>query len=360
MNYTHWIFDLDNTLADSAIDFDALRQELGIPPGKPILEEIDTRPDAEATLLHSRLGELERDFARRATPLPGVHEMLTALAGRGAQLGILTRNSRANALETLAVCDLAKHFEPEHVLGRDEAAQAVVEVGAIEGVRREPAADRAIEHDRIASADAELLDLLAAILTVHLQLQIEHLLGDPLGTRARLGVGEVDRAERLDRAPLQDAPGAEVVRVLAKEQDLVTDQDVREERVRVDPDLAILTDASDLHADLVRVPDQHHREHVIAAWVRVEHEPGVPRELVNTPPLPRDLLEEWTQDPVSHRSFKAHRARRSEDFTHKLELLFGHALCPWLLSRHSEWPLFSPQNLAPEEPGARITNVTNT
>ena len=122
MNYTHWIFDLDNTLADSAIDFDALRQKLGIPQGIPILEEIDTRPDAEAALLHSRLGELERDFARRATPLPGVHEMLTALAGRGAQLGILTRNSRANALETLAVCDLAKHFEPEHVLGRDEAA----------------------------------------------------------------------------------------------------------------------------------------------------------------------------------------------------------------------------------------------
>ena len=122
MNYSHWIFDLDNTLADSAIDFDALRQELGIPPGKPILEEIDTRPDAEAALLHRRLGELERDFARRATPLPGVHEMLTALAGRGAQLGILTRNSRANALETLAVCGLADFFDAAHILGRDEAA----------------------------------------------------------------------------------------------------------------------------------------------------------------------------------------------------------------------------------------------
>jgi HAD superfamily hydrolase (TIGR01509 family) len=122
MSYTPWIFDLDNTLADSAIDFDALRQELGIPPGKPILEEIDTRPDAEAALLHSRLGELERDFARRATPLPDAEALLTALAERGAQLGILTRNSRANALETLAVCDLAQHFEPECVLGRDEAA----------------------------------------------------------------------------------------------------------------------------------------------------------------------------------------------------------------------------------------------
>ena len=33
MNFTHWIFDLDNTLADSAIDFNAMRQELGLPLG---------------------------------------------------------------------------------------------------------------------------------------------------------------------------------------------------------------------------------------------------------------------------------------------------------------------------------------
>lgn len=122
LTYTHWIFDLDNTLADSRIDFDALRRELGIPMGKPILEEIDTRPPAEAVLLHSRLGELERDFARRATPLLGVHQMLTTLTTNNAHIGILTRNSRDNALETLAGCKLAKYFDPEHVLGRDEAA----------------------------------------------------------------------------------------------------------------------------------------------------------------------------------------------------------------------------------------------
>ena len=44
LNFTHWIFDLDNTLADSAIDFNAIRQELGLPLGKGMLEEIDTRP----------------------------------------------------------------------------------------------------------------------------------------------------------------------------------------------------------------------------------------------------------------------------------------------------------------------------
>ena len=62
MAYSHWIFDLDNTLADSAIDFDAMRRELDLPLGKPILEEIDTRPAAEAAALHKRLEELERAY----------------------------------------------------------------------------------------------------------------------------------------------------------------------------------------------------------------------------------------------------------------------------------------------------------
>ncbi len=122
LNFTHWIFDLDNTLADSAIDFNAIRQELGLPLGKGMLEEIDTRPAAEAAVLRRRLAALEREYALRAQPLPGVHALLTSLVERGFRLGILTRNNHANALQTLAVCGLAQFFDPAHVLGRDEAA----------------------------------------------------------------------------------------------------------------------------------------------------------------------------------------------------------------------------------------------
>ena len=118
----HWIFDLDDTLAKSAIDFDAMRRELGLPLGKPILEEIETRPANEADALHTRLAELERGYALRATPLPGVHDLLAELVESNARLGILTRNSRANALETLAVCNLDGFFDSADVLGRDEAA----------------------------------------------------------------------------------------------------------------------------------------------------------------------------------------------------------------------------------------------
>lgn len=121
-NFAHWIFDLDNTLADSAIDFNAMRQKLGLPLDKGMLEEIDARPAAEAAVLRRRLAALEREYALRAQPLPGVHALLTSLGQRGARLGILTRNNHANALQTLAVCNLAEFFEPAHVLGRDEAA----------------------------------------------------------------------------------------------------------------------------------------------------------------------------------------------------------------------------------------------
>ena len=121
MRFTHWIFDLDNTLAYSAIDFNAMRRELGLPWGKDMLEEIDARPAAEAAALRRRLAALEREYALRAQPLPGVHALLASLVERGFRLGILTRNNHANALQTLAICNLAAFFDPAYVLGRDEA-----------------------------------------------------------------------------------------------------------------------------------------------------------------------------------------------------------------------------------------------
>ena len=110
LNFTHWIFDLDNTLVDRAIDFNAMRQKLGLSLGKDMLKEIDAR------------AALEREYVLSARPLPGVHALLTALVERGFRIGILTGNSHANAWQTLAVCDLAEFFDPAHVLGRDEAA----------------------------------------------------------------------------------------------------------------------------------------------------------------------------------------------------------------------------------------------
>jgi len=114
-----WIFDMDGTLTVAAHDFGAIKEELGLPPGRPILEQISEMPEARAKEMLARLDEIEIRIARIARPHPGARELLEVLTGKGVRLGIVTRNSLANALETLARCDLAPFFQPEFILGRE-------------------------------------------------------------------------------------------------------------------------------------------------------------------------------------------------------------------------------------------------
>jgi len=114
-----WIFDMDGTLTVAAHDFGAIRTELGLPQGRPILEQISEMPEARAKEILARLDGIEMEIARRARPHPGARELLEALTRRGVRLGIVTRNSHAIALETLHRCGLAGFFRPEFILGRD-------------------------------------------------------------------------------------------------------------------------------------------------------------------------------------------------------------------------------------------------
>ena len=109
-------------------------------------------------------------------------------------------------------------------LGADEAAEAVVEVGAVEGVLAESVADRAVEEDRVTGADAELLDLFFRVVTVRLEFEVEHLRLDPGLAEAHFWWGKVDRAEGFDGAALEDAVLADLARVAAEQQHLVADQ----------------------------------------------------------------------------------------------------------------------------------------
>ena len=118
----HWIFDLDGTLTVAAHDFAAIRRELGITEGRPILEALAALPAAEATPLLVRLDAIELEIAARACAQAGAAPLLAALALRGARLGILTRNSWQNARETLRVCGLDGFFTPACIVGREAAA----------------------------------------------------------------------------------------------------------------------------------------------------------------------------------------------------------------------------------------------
>jgi HAD superfamily hydrolase (TIGR01549 family) len=95
------IFDLDGTLADTQLDFEAMRREMELPPGQPILEAISRLPPASAARCHEILHRHEREGVERATLLPGVSELFAILSRRGLRMAVATRNSRAIAAATL-------------------------------------------------------------------------------------------------------------------------------------------------------------------------------------------------------------------------------------------------------------------
>src|SRR5262245_26574914 len=110
------VFDLDGTLVSQELDFEAIRREIGLPPGTPLLEalrHLDTeqRLRAEAILdRHERLG------AERASVFAGIPEFLAWLDGRSIRRAVLTRNSRWAAETVLTRCGLS--FDP--VVARED------------------------------------------------------------------------------------------------------------------------------------------------------------------------------------------------------------------------------------------------
>lgn len=111
------IFDLDGTLVDSALDFELMRREMGIPAGQPILEALDHFPESEALRCREILARHEWAGAERAVLMPGVTEFLQQLAPLGLHRALLTRNSRVVVERTLDRLGL----DFEYVIAREDA-----------------------------------------------------------------------------------------------------------------------------------------------------------------------------------------------------------------------------------------------
>ena len=95
------IFDLDGTLADSLLDFDAIRAEIGLLPGLPILEQlVDVAPD-ERERAEAIMRRHERAAIAGATLTDGCADLLGHLAALRIPTAILTRNVR-EVVETFA------------------------------------------------------------------------------------------------------------------------------------------------------------------------------------------------------------------------------------------------------------------
>ncbi len=118
----HWIFDMDGTLTVAVHDFEAIRAELGLAPGVPILEALAGMPADEAAPLWERLDAIELGLARGARAMPGVAELLETLSRRGVRLGIVTRNKFECAQATLAATGLDGFFPQAWIMDRAAGA----------------------------------------------------------------------------------------------------------------------------------------------------------------------------------------------------------------------------------------------
>jgi len=102
------VYDLDGTLVDSGLDFPAIRREMALPDGVPILEALAELPQGERLEDCLRiLARHEHEAAERATIMPGAAELVASLAARRIPQAIFTRNSRRCSTRMLERVGLA-------------------------------------------------------------------------------------------------------------------------------------------------------------------------------------------------------------------------------------------------------------
>ncbi len=110
---------MDGTLTHAIHDFDAIRSQLGLPAGQPILESIAKLPEQQAQQINQQLDELEYDLASQATAQPHSDELLALLSKNNCKLGIVTRNGHGIAKATLKACGLDTYFSDASIISRE-------------------------------------------------------------------------------------------------------------------------------------------------------------------------------------------------------------------------------------------------
>ncbi|MCW7463681.1 HAD family hydrolase [Leptospira sp. 3 VSF25] len=116
-----WIFDMDGTLTIAQHDFLAIKQELGIPADIDILTSLSMLPPNIKKQKRIELDEIEFKIAKLAKASHGCFNFLKTIHSQTKTLGILTRNSFVNSLETLSAAGILSFFTEQNIICRDRA-----------------------------------------------------------------------------------------------------------------------------------------------------------------------------------------------------------------------------------------------
>ena len=101
------IFDLDGTITVPFLNFNAIRQDMGIAPdGGSILELMEQMTESEKAKAYEVLDKHETMAVERSTLNHGAKQTLEQLRQANINIGILTRNTRKNTLAVAKKHDL--------------------------------------------------------------------------------------------------------------------------------------------------------------------------------------------------------------------------------------------------------------
>ena len=92
------IFDLDNTLVSSTLNFDNIRTALGCEKDVDLLDFVDTLPEEQQNKANELIVEFEINDALNANKLLGTDALLALLSQLDIPCAIVTRNCREAAL----------------------------------------------------------------------------------------------------------------------------------------------------------------------------------------------------------------------------------------------------------------------
>ena len=137
MNIKGVLFDFDGTLTrPGALDFPAIKRELGCPVDETILEYIETQPHGLRAKLMKILDKREEIAAEDSLPNKGSEKCLSVLKKKGISLGILTRNSLISVEKVIQKFNSIKIDDFAAIITREFSLPKPHPDGVLEAARR--------------------------------------------------------------------------------------------------------------------------------------------------------------------------------------------------------------------------------